>query len=202
MIVYIFKWGFPANLFKDIALKVWGKAPLLDLAENWQGDRSLCPKQCLNDPQADSSTPWPPYGSPKVTLGKSTPLLDLTENWQGDRSLCPEQCLNDPQATSSTPWPPYGSPKVTQEKRTPLLDFAENWHGDRSLCPEQCLNNPQVASSTAWPLYWSPKVTLGKSVPLCSIWLKIGMVIDLYVLNNVYMTFKPLAWLLDPYTGH
>jgi hypothetical protein len=42
---------------KDIALKVWGKAPLLDLAENWHGDRSLCPEQCLNDPQAASSTP-------------------------------------------------------------------------------------------------------------------------------------------------
>jgi hypothetical protein len=47
------------------------------LAENWHGDSSLCPEQCLNDPQAARSTPWPPYGSPKVTQGKSTPLLDL-----------------------------------------------------------------------------------------------------------------------------
>ncbi len=42
---------------KDIALKVWGKAPLLDLAENWHGDRSLGPEQCSNDPQAPISTP-------------------------------------------------------------------------------------------------------------------------------------------------
>ncbi len=41
---------------KDIALKVQGKAPLLDLAENWHGDRSSGPEQCSNDPQTPIST--------------------------------------------------------------------------------------------------------------------------------------------------
>jgi hypothetical protein len=41
---------------------------------------------------------------------------------------------------------------------------------------------------------------LKKSV--CRIWLKVSILVDLEVLNNVYMDLKALAPLLDPVLGH
>ncbi len=41
-----------------------------------------------------------------------------------------------------------------------------------------------------------------RKIHLCSIWLKIGMLVDFEVLNNVLMDLEPLARLLDPNSGH
>jgi predicted phosphatase len=41
-----------------------------------------------------------------------------------------------------------------------------------------------------------------RKIHLCSIWLKIGMLVDFEVQNNVLMDFKPLSLLLDPHSGH
>jgi hypothetical protein len=78
---------------------IWGwNAPLFDLAENWRDCRFRVPEQYLNRPQtlSPSSTPWPLYGSLKVThhpvtKWKKTPLCDLVEmldTWPRNPQAC------------------------------------------------------------------------------------------------------------------
>jgi hypothetical protein len=124
---------------KDIAPEVWGKTPLCDLAEILHNCRFWGPEQWLNGLQSPNSTPWPPYGSPKVTQGKKTPLCVSAEILHTCRFQNLEQCLSRPQTPSSTPWPPYGSLKVTQEKKTLLwlwylVEFLDTWPQNQQAC--------------------------------------------------------------------
>jgi hypothetical protein len=59
-----------------------------------------------------------------------------------------------------------------------------------------------VKTSFIWDKYQRTSHWEYREIHLCSFCLKIYMLVDFEVLNNVLMDLKPLARLLDPHSGH